>query len=163
MAELGYFEPVPGIYGTPNPATDSSPEQRAALQESFAQKAIALAQAPGHIPLSAGYGANAPQWATQPGGPTHLPVIGWTAQNAGNRPAFYPYDAEGIGTVPDWTADPNPAAAGSYDMNVVVSPYPPNSLNRAPIGLNDGDFFQYMGVAPDPDFSGYDDSTQDEY
>jgi hypothetical protein len=35
MAELGYYELIPGIYGTANPATDSSPESRLALQEKF--------------------------------------------------------------------------------------------------------------------------------
>lgn len=163
MAELGYHEPIPGIYGTANPATDSSPEQRAALQNRFAQQAILMAGGPGYVPPNMGYGADAPEWSTLPGGPTHLPVIGWTAQNAGNTPAFYPTTAEDTGMVPDWTSDPNPAAAGSYDMNVTVSPYPPNSLNRAPIGLNDGDFFQYMGVPGNPNAPTTDDSTQDEY
>lgn len=153
MSELGYHEPVPGIYGTPNPATSSNPVSRAALQNAAVmlnQQIKERIMTTTYVPPGLGYGANADEWATQPAGPGTMARIGWTAQNAGNTPAFYPYSTEGIGMVPDWTSDPNPAAAGSYDMNVVVSPYPPNALNRAPSGTNDGDFFQAMGVAPNP-------------
>ena len=159
--ELGYYEPVPGIYGTANPATDSSPESRAALQEAVAQAQFLQNQKPGYVPPGLGYGAPAPMWPTTPGG-GNPPVIGWTVQNAAGRPAFGSYDPH-VGTTPDWTSDPNPAAAGSYDMNVTVSPYPRNDLNCAPLGTNDGDFFQYGGVPDPPGASGYDDFTQDEY
>jgi len=164
--ELGYFEPVPGIYGTANPATDSSPASRAALQEAAFMTNQRIKEGivtDGYVPPGLGYSSPADMWPDTPGGPGTIARIGWTAQNAGTTPAFYPYSTEDIGTVPDWTSDPNPAAAGSYDMNATVAPYPVDTLNRAPIGQNDGDFFGAMGVPPNPNAVTTDDSTQDEY
>lgn len=86
-----------------------------------------------YVPPGMGYGPDAPEWATQPGGPANLPIVGWTCQNSTGSP-FAPWSAQDMGTVPDWTSDPNPAAAGSYDMNVTVTPEAPNTLNRGPIG-----------------------------
>jgi len=84
MAELGYHEPIPGIYGTPNPATSSNPVSRAALQEAavMANQQIkeAAITAGLYVPPGLGYGANAPEWATQPGG-GNTPKIGWTVQH----------------------------------------------------------------------------------
>ena len=52
-----------------------------------------------------------------------------------------------IGTTPDWTSDPNPAAAGAYDMTPVRSDGDFNPLNRGPIGAP---FFDAPG-AQQPD------------
>ena len=124
MAELGYFEPIPGIYGTANPATDSNPEARAALQEQYALMQQERTGTAGYIP---------PTYLHQ-GAPGNLPVIGWTAQNAENPQPFHPYSNKNIGRTPDWDGDPNPIAAGAYDQNEAVRFTPVNPLNRAPIG-----------------------------
>lgn len=134
---MGYYEQSPGgIYGNPD-GGNADPIRQAALQEEYAEAMLAFTQAPGYVPpnyVHAGSGA--------------LPTIGWTVQNpVGGATAFPPYDPN-VGTIPDWTNDPNPIAAGSWDMNQVVSTMAPNPLNIAPIG--DG-FFQGMdGQPPDP-------------
>lgn len=60
------------------------------------------------------------------------------------------WTAEHMGGIPDWTSDANSAAGGRWDQTQVVAYGDSNPLNRAPIGTNDGDFFQYMGVPPNP-------------
>jgi hypothetical protein len=135
MSELGYRELIPGIYGTPNPATDSSPASIAALQESVTQAMIVIAEtSPTYVPQS--YEGNPGQGPSnqQAGGPSNLPIRGWTAQNT-TGPAFIePYDATDMGHIPDWTGDPNSIAAGQYDMNPVVAADFVDPLNVAPIG-----------------------------
>ena len=41
--------------------------------------------------------------------------------NGTSGPFVQPWTAQYMGTIPDWTSDPNPAAAGSYDMTPVVA------------------------------------------
>lgn len=124
MGELGYHQPYfGGIYGTPNPATDSSPVSLAAQQQAvFAQnqaiKEAAVARGV-YVPSATGNEPQQPEWASQSGGPANLPVVGWTAQNHVGQPFVSQpglWTAAHMGTVPDWTSDPNPAAAGSYSM-----------------------------------------------
>lgn len=50
--ELGYYEPQPGIYGTANPATDSDPFKRAALQEEIARQEREIAERLTHLLLA---------------------------------------------------------------------------------------------------------------
>jgi hypothetical protein len=121
MADIGYHQPRPGIYGTANPATDSSPESRAALQERYAALATAAASAPGAVP-----------WSYERLGGGNVAKIGWTAQSGTGSP-FPPYTAEYTGRVPDWEDDGNSVAAGRYDQNQAWGP-DHNPLNRAPIG-----------------------------
>ena len=138
MADIGYHQLVPNrIYGTANPETSSNPVSRAALQEAAFQTNQRIKEAiatTSYVPPGTGYGESSPNWAVQPGG-GNPPITGWTAQNGAGGPAFRPYSSEGIGTVPDWTSDPNPAAAGSYDATPSPGFFPPNRLNRGPIGL----------------------------
>lgn len=155
MAELGYGELEPGvIYGKGNELSESDPVARAALQEAATQQMIARAGQPGYVPLSYQGQPGAGPSNQQMGGPSNLPIIGWTAQNA-TGPAFRPYEAEHIGHIPDWTGDPNPVGAGQYDMNEVRSGEPINPLNRAPIG---GAVLEYPGEtnpnAPTTDVGG---------
>ena len=88
----------------------------------------------------------------QVGGPSNLPIIGWTAQNSEGNAFHEPYDATDMGRIPDWAGDANPIGAGTYDMNEVVAYGDYNPLNRAPLGdgLLQYDDYQY------PDFTGYD-------
>ena len=136
MAELGYRELYyGGIYGTGTEQSESDPVARAALQQSaFAQnqaiKEAAVAKGV-YVPPGTGNGPQQPMWADQSGGPSNLPVVGWTAQkNVGQPFVEQPgtWTAVDMGTVPDWTSDPNPAAAGSYDM---TSPPVYNDFQRA--------------------------------
>ena len=123
MADIGYYEQIEGgVFGTANPATDSSPESRAALQEASVQLQARQTQTPGYVP---------PSYAHQALGV--LPKVGWTCQNSGGAPPFEAWQ-EPVGRIPDWTSDPNPIGAGAYDMNQAVGSMPPNPLNRAPIG-----------------------------
>jgi hypothetical protein len=107
--------------------------------------------APGYVPPGMGYGASAPMWATQIGGPSNLPRIGWTVQNAGSVGAFVEqpgeWTAQHMGRIPDWTSDPNPAGAGQYDMTPVRSDGDYNPLNRGPIGAP---FFDAPGADQPP-------------
>lgn len=146
---LSYYEPVPGIYGTPTPrglgapvltsieagveeislnwvagvfGSDSDPESRAALQNASAQLQFTLTTAPGYVP---------PNYI-HPGSGS-LPIIGWTAQNGYGTAAFHPYNPH-VGTTPDWTADANSAGAGRYDQTQVVAYGDYNPLNRGPLG-----------------------------
>jgi hypothetical protein len=149
MSDLGYHTQIQGgIFGRPDSAT--SPEQIADLQAKYAQMAIDLASAPGHVPECMG-GSNDINWAVQPGGPANLPKIGWTAQN-GSKSAFVEqpgeWTAEGMGHIPDWTADNNGLAAGQYDMTPVVAYGDYNPLNRGPLG--DGPMQGAAGVPPNP-------------
>jgi len=103
-----------------------------------------------YVPPGTGNGPQQPEWADQSGGPANLPVVGWTAQkNTGQPFVAQPgkWTAQDMGTVPDWTSDPNPAAAGSYDMTSppVYNDY--NPLNEGPIGAP---FFDAPG-AQEPD------------
>jgi hypothetical protein len=136
MAELGYHEPIPGIYGTANPATDSDPIARARLQEATLQAQIACASAPGAVP-----------WSYERLGGGNVARIGWTAQNGAQTTVFPPYNPD-VGTTPDWTGDPNAIGAGAYDMNQVMTGQPVDRLNRGPIG--DAVFDGMMGVPPNP-------------
>lgn len=102
----------------------------------------------GYVPPGLGYGAPALVWPTTPAGPGPMARIGWTVQNAGNTPAFPPYSTEGIGTIPDWTSDPNALAAGSYDATPAPTMFPPNRLNRAPVGAGAGDFLEGTPMLP---------------
>lgn len=131
MVDIGYREPVPGIYGTANPATDSSPESRAALQEATAQQMFLLTQNPDYVPQSyqrLGLGA--------------LPKVGWTAQKDANVPVFPPYTP--TGRTPDWTGDVS-NGGGAYDQGPVMTGQPANRLNRAPVGEEWSD-----GTPPNP-------------
>lgn len=141
---MGYYQQVVGgIYGTPDAG---DPVARAELQEQYSELNRLATTHPGYVPPDMA-GRNAPMWATQTGGPSSLPIIGWTCQNS-TGPAFHPYSTVGIGTTPDWTNDVNPIGAGSYDMNQTWGAMAPNPLNRGPIG--DG-FFQGMdGQPPNP-------------
>jgi hypothetical protein len=136
MGELGYHEPYyGGIYGTGTEASESDPVARAALQQAaFAHnqaiKEAAVARGT-YVPPGTGNGPQQPMWADQSGGPANLPIVGWTAQSH-TAQAFVvqpgKWTAAGMGTVPDWTSDPNPAAAGSYDM---TSPPAYNDYRRS--------------------------------
>lgn len=134
MSEIGYHEPVPGIYGTANPATDSDPVSRAALQEATAAQMRTFTTQPGYVPPSyQGPDPIGPSWFELGNG--DLPKIGWTAQKDTNTPVFVPYSTNGIGRIPDWNADFNPIGAGAEDQNeVFTGAFPPNRLGVAPIG-----------------------------
>lgn len=124
LSGLSGYAPIPGaIYGRASPETDSDPIQRAALQDQYAQRSIVLSKAPGAVP-----------WSYEHLGSGNPAVIGWTAQKDAGTPVFPPYSAVGMGRVPDWTGDPNPVAAGSYDQTQVVAYGDYNPLNRGPIG-----------------------------
>jgi len=136
MSELGYYELIPGIYGTPAPGTTPSPEDIAALQNAVTQRMIIRASEPGYVPPS--YEGNPQQGPSnqQVGGPSNLPIIGWTAQNA-TGPAFVePYTADDMGHTPDWTGDEgNSIAAGRYDQNEAsCGAFGFDRANVAPIG-----------------------------
>lgn len=150
MTDIGYHEPIPGIYGTANPATDSNPASRAALQEATIQAQIARAEQPGYVPPNyTGPASVGPSW-NQTGGPANLPKIGWTCQNGGGSSAFVeePWTAVDMGHIPIWDTDPNPAAAGAYDMNpVTTGAFAYDRNNRAPIG--DG-LLQYDDTPTNP-------------
>jgi hypothetical protein len=121
VADIGYFEQIEGgVYGTANPATDPSPEDRYALQAASAALAQSLTTVPGYVP---------PSYERQ--GTGALPTVGWTCQNP-NGPVFPPYTP--TGRTPDWNAEGNPAAGGSYDMTSPVAYGDYNPLNRAPLG-----------------------------
>ena len=111
---------------------------------------ITRASEPGYVP--AGYGGpNAPEWATQAGGPSNLPKPGWTAQN-GTGSAFIsdPYVATEMGVTPDWTGIGGPREqASGYDMNQAVSGIMAPNGGTAPIGGPDGMILQYDDV-PNP-------------
>jgi len=130
MAELGYYEPLPGIYGTENPATGPSIEARAALQEASAQLATTFPGQPGYIPPTYA-GASAGPCYTEIGA-GNPPIIGWTVQNSNGLSPFRAYAPSGH--TPDWTDDGNPIGSGMYDMNPVMTAFPPNPLNVGPIG-----------------------------
>jgi hypothetical protein len=132
VSELGYFELVPGVYGTDEPGdTDyTTPEARAALQASAMDANVAVAAQ--RVPPSYGTGPSAPMWASQPGG-GNTPIPGWTVQNA-TGPAFRSYDTTNLGITPDWTGDANSIAAGRYDQNQTVAYGDSNPLNQAPLG-----------------------------
>jgi hypothetical protein len=133
VSELGYHEPVPGIYGTANPATDSDPVSRAALQEATAAQMRTFTTKPGYVPPSYQGDAIGPTY-TQLGNGA-LPRIGWTCQKDAGTPVFAPYDGSHIGRIPDWTSDANAIGAGSDDMNeVFTGAFPPNRLGVAPVG-----------------------------
>lgn len=138
VVDIGYFEQIEGgVYGTANPATDSSPESRAALQEANAQLMRSFTTAPGYVPLS-----------YQRLGGGNVPVIGWTCQNGNGSSPFPPYDPD-VGHIPDWNADGIPNTGGSYDMTFPVAYGDYNPLNRAPLG--DG-LLQYDDTPTDPNF-----------
>lgn len=101
---------------------------------------------PGYVPSSYS-GPGAPEWANQAGGPSSLPIIGWTCQNS-TGPAFLPYDTTHIGRIPDWEANGIPATGGQYDMNQTVGSMAPNVLNQGPIG--DSLFDGWEGQPPNP-------------
>lgn len=122
---IGTYYPVPGIYGTANPATDSDPISRAELQEQSFMAAQAIKESlVGHY---------VPQSYLRPGHGV-LPIVGWTVQNSVRAIPFPPYTAEGVGQIPDWTGDANPLAGGSYDQTQVVAYGDYNPLNQGPIG-----------------------------
>lgn len=156
MSELGYGELIPGIYGTPNPATDPDPVSRAALQEATIQAQIRRAGQPGYVPPGyRGPDAIGPTW-NQTGGPANLPTPGWTAQSGVGSP-FPHYDTTNIGRIPDWEMDPNPVGAGNYDANPVVGgAFAFSRDNRAPIGdgLMQWDDQNLNPNAPTTDVSG---------
>ena len=148
MAELGYGELIPGIYGTPNPATDSDPVSRAALQEATIQAQIRRAAEPGYVPPTYAGPASVGPLNAQVGGPGNLPKIGWTAQNGNGSSPFVEqpgeWTAEDMGRIPQWETDRSPDGAGDYDMGgVYTGAFPPNPLGVAPIG--DG-LLQYEDV-----------------
>lgn len=139
MPDIGYYEQVEGgIFGTSNPATDSNPEARAALQAEYAQMQQQRTTVPGYVPQS---------YEKLGGG--NVPTIGWTAQGPATAPVFPPYSSEDIGRVPDWNADGIPNTGGNYDMTFPVAYGDYNPLNRAPIG--DG-LLQYDDTQTDPNF-----------
>ena len=124
---LGYHTQLePGIPGQPD-GGNADPVRQAALQQSVFEQNQAIKEAAvsrgTYVPPGTGSGEpQAPMWANQPGGPGNMPIVGWTVQNsAGNPFVEQPGTWTGVdmGTVPDWTSDPNPAAAGSYDMTQV--------------------------------------------
>jgi hypothetical protein len=157
MSDLGYHEQIEGgIYGTPNPTTDSSPEDRAAFQEAAVQQQILLATVPGVVPQSYQGAVEAGPSNQQVGGPSNLPIIGWTAQANSNEPVFQPYSADHMGRIPDWTGDPNPIGAGAYDMNEVLTGLPVDPLNRAPLG----DAVMQFDDTPNPNTVPQDDGGQ---
>lgn len=149
MSELGYYEPIPGIYGTANPETDSNPIERAALQEAALQLMILRAEQPGYVPQTYQGNPGVGPSNQQMGGPTNQPIIGWTCQNS-TGPAFVePYTAEDMGRIPDWTGDPNSIGAGRYDQNEVLGgAFAPDRLNVGPIG--DSVFGGWEGEPPNP-------------
>lgn len=152
MSDLGYYQPQAGVhYGTPNPATDSDPVSRAALQDQVTQQQILRASQPGYVPPSYEGNPGVGPSNQQVGGPSNLPIVGWTCQNS-KGPAFEPYTAEGMGHTPNWTSDANAIGAGAFDQNQVVAMGDHNPLNVAPIG--DG-LLQYEDDLA-PDFSRYD-------
>jgi hypothetical protein len=146
MSELGYGEPVPGIYGTPAPGTDPDPVSRAKLQQATIDAQIARAHQPGYVPPGyRGPDAIGPTWNQTGGG--NQPTPGWTAQNGKGSP-FPPYDGSKIGHIPNWEVDRTPGGAGDYDQNeVFTGSFPPNRLGRAPIG--DG-LLQYDDTPTNP-------------
>ena len=138
---LGYHQQIQGgIFGQPD-LGNADPVRQAALQEAAVQQNLLLKEAAVtagvYVPPGTGHSQNAPQWATQPGGPSNMPVIGWTAQN-GTGTAFVEqpgaWTAEEMGRIPDWTSDTNALAAGQYDMTPIRSDGDYNPLNRAPLG-----------------------------
>lgn len=142
MGELGYYEQIEGgVYGTPDPG---DPVTRAALQEDNAALNRSLLQVPPSYEGNPGIGPS----NQQAGGPSNLPIVGWTCQNS-TGPAFVePYTAEGMGHIPDWDGEGNPVAGGAYDQNPVVSYGDYNPLNQAPLG---GAVLEYS-AEDDPSF-----------
>lgn len=132
----GYYAQIEGgRFGQPDGTDD--PVSRAKLQEAALQANLLLA--PGAVPPSYAGHSDGPS-NQQVGGPSSLPIIGWTTQNA-TGPAFHtPYVPDHMGSVPDWNQDPSSTAAGTYDMNQAVGSMAPNPLNRAGIG---GGLLQY--------------------
>ena len=141
MADIGYHQQLQGgIFGQPD-LGNADPRRQAALQEAAVQQNLLLKEAAVtagvYVPPGTGNSQNAPEWASQPGGPSNMPVIGWTAQNStGGAFVEQPgeWTAKDMGRIPDWTGDNNALAAGQYDMNQVRSDGDYNPLNRAPIG-----------------------------
>jgi hypothetical protein len=137
VADIGYYvQVVGGIPGQPD-LGNADPVRQAALQQSVFQQNQAIKEAAVvagvYVPPGTGSGPpSAPEWANQVGGPSNVPIVGWTAQNSRAGTAFVAqpgqWMATDMGTVPDWTSDPNPAAAGSYDM---TSPPVYNDFQRA--------------------------------
>lgn len=133
---LGYYQPIPDtIYGQP----DGPPlEDLAAEQERILMINVNMFKGPGSgwVPKGSGWdGPSAPEWASQIGGPSNVPVTGWTVQNAAGSPAFGPYSTEGIGRIPDWTGNSGALQGGApYDMTPVVDYGDFNPLNVGPIG-----------------------------
>jgi len=127
------------------PDIGGDPAQRAALQEQYAQLAQAAAHQAGAVPQSSMLQSQPNPLAERPPGavPGNLAKAGWTAQNGANVAVFGPYAPTKV--TPDWTDDSDPIAGGAYDQNETVTAFPPNRLNRAPIG---GDVFD--GYSPHP-------------
>ena len=124
MSDLGYHQQIQGgIFGRPNPATDSDPVSRAALQAKFAAMATVAASAPGAVP---------PSYEHLGGG--NVARVGWTAQKPAQS-VFPPYTAADTGRIPDWEDDANSTAGGRYDQNQAWGDgrgFDPS--NRAPVG-----------------------------
>jgi hypothetical protein len=153
MSDLGYHTQLQGgIYGQPD-LGGADPVTQAELQEKYTQMAITYAGQPGYVPATYS-GPNAPQWASQAGGPGIKPTIGWTCQNSTESP-FQPF-VEPAGHIPDWTGDTNGIAAGAYDMNQAVAYGDYNPLNVAPLGegVLQFDDTQTNPNAPTTDVSG---------
>lgn len=155
MADLGYWTQIQGgIYGQPD-LGGADPVTQAELQNAVFQRNQLIKEAASvagtYVAPNTGHDGNAPMWASQPGN-GNPPLQGWTCQNSTGSP-FPPYTAANTGMVPDWTSDPNPAAAGAYDMTS-----PPfyggqyNPLNQGPIG---SPFFDAPGaqIADNPNTS----------
>jgi hypothetical protein len=148
MTEGYWVQVVGGIPGQPD-LGNADPVRQAALQASVFQQNQAIKEAAvaagTYVAPNTGHDPSGPEWASQPG-LGNVPIQGWTVQNSVGSP-FPPYSAVGMGTTPDWTSDPNPAAAGSYDMTPVRSDGDYNPLNQGPIG---SPFFDAPG-AQQPD------------
>lgn len=116
------------------PDFGGTPEQRAALQEAYAQMAQQRAEQPGYVPQSYMQQQQPNNLAETPPGAVdgNLPVIGWTCQANPNQPVFPPYNPTKV--TPAWTTDPNSIAGGRYDQNQTITAFPPNRINAAPIG-----------------------------
>ena len=119
MTEGYYVQVVGGIPGQPD-LGNADPVRQAALQASVFQQNQAIKEAAvaggRYVAPNTGHDPMAPMWASQPGN-GNVPIAGWTCQNSTVSGPFPPYTAANTGTVPDWTSDPNPAAAGSYSMS----------------------------------------------
>jgi hypothetical protein len=132
VADISYYQQIEGgIFGQPD---GPDPSATAALQEKVAQQQIAMTQNPGYVPPGYNAGPPAPLWAAQTGGPSSLPIIGWTAQKDYGTSPFRPYDTSHIGRIPDWTSDANSSAAGRFDQNQAVGSFAFDPAGRAAVG-----------------------------